>query len=139
MVERQGPWPGAVSPPSGWLPPAPAASPYPYPPPSGLFPRQPVRPVYREPHPIHTAPVLAGIGSTLIWLALFGSIGRDLFSYAWWTLVASVTAWVVAGVLTFVGDRGVATGVAATAGFGLSVATVFVATRWVTTGNWPLW
>jgi hypothetical protein len=104
-----------------------------------LFPGQPVRPVYREPHPVATAPVLAGIGSTLLWLALFGSIGRDLVSYAWWTLVAALTAWVVALVLTVLGDRGVATGVAATAGFGLSVATAFVAARWITTDNWPMW
>jgi hypothetical protein len=137
MVERQGSWPGATPPPSGWVPPAPG--PQPYPSPSGLFPGYPTRPVYREPHPIHTAAVLAGVGSTLLWLALFGSIGRDLVHYAWWTLVASVTAWVVALVLTFLGDRGVATGVAVTAGFGLSVATAFVASRWITTGNWPMW
>jgi hypothetical protein len=137
MVERQGSWPGAESPPSGWVPPAPGPQPYPYP--SGLFPGQPTRPVYREPHPIHAAPVLAGIGSTLLWLALFGGIGRDLVSYAWWTLIAAVTAWAVALVLTFLGDRGVATGVAATAGFGLSVATAFVAARWITTSNWPMW
>jgi hypothetical protein len=147
MVEPQGSWPGATSPP-GWPPVAqqprppagwvPAAS-GPSPSPSGLFPGQPLRPVYREPHPIATAPVLAGIGSTLLWLALFGSIGRDLVSYAWWTLVATVTAWVVALVLTFLGDRGVATGVAVTAGFGLSVAVTFVTIRWITTENWPMW
>jgi hypothetical protein len=152
MVEPQGSWPSATSPPgwppaaqqpgwtparpmppAGWVPTAPPPSP------SGLFPGQPLRPVYREPHPVATAGVLAGVGSTLIWLALFGSIGRDLVSYAWWTLVAAVTAWVVALVLTILGDRGVATGVAATAGFGLSVATAFVATRWITTNNWPMW
>ena len=150
MVEPQGSWTGATAPPGGgpapqqpgWAParPVPPAGWVPAPPsPSGLFPGQPVRPVYREPHPVATAPVLAGIGSTLIWLALFGSIGRDLVSYAWWTLVAAVTAWVVALVLTVLGDRGVATGVAVTAGFGLSVATAFVAARWITTDNWPMW
>jgi hypothetical protein len=169
MVESQGSWPGATSPPGlapaaqqpgwgpagpprgwapaaqqpGWAPagPEPPAGwiPATPPSPSGLFPGHPVRPVYREPHPVATASVLAGIGSTLIWLALFGSIGRDLVSYAWWTLVAAVTAWVVALVLTTLGDRGVATGVAATAGFGLSVAIAFVATRWITTDNWPMW
>jgi hypothetical protein len=139
MVEPQGSWPAAAPPPRGWAPPPATQPPSPYPYPSGLFPGQPTRPVYREPHQIHTAPVLAGIGSTLIWLALFGSIGRDLVSYAWWTLVATVTAWLVALVLTFLGDRGVATGVAATAGFGLSVAAVFVANRWISTDNWPLW
>jgi len=98
-----------------------------------------MRPIYREPHPVAAAPVLAGIGSTLIWLALFGSIGRDLVSYAWWSLVAAVTAWAVALILTVLGDRGVATGIAVTAGFGLSIATVFVATRWIATDNWPMW
>jgi hypothetical protein len=131
----QGAWPGATSPPAGWVP----AAYGPPPSPSGLFPGQQLRPVYREPHPIATAPVLAGIGSTLLWFALFGSIGRDLVSYAWWTLVAAVTAWIVALVLTFLGDRGVATGVAVTAGFGLSVAVTFVAYRWITTDNWPMW
>jgi hypothetical protein len=160
MVERQGPWADPAAPPPGWSPtqpwssarpaawspaaaggssPAQPAAAGPPPHPSGLFPGQPLRPVYREPHPVATAPVLAGIGSTLLWLALFGSIGRDLASYAWWTLVAAVTAWVVALVLTIFGDRGVATGVAVTAGFGLSVATAFVATRWITTYDWPMW
>jgi hypothetical protein len=83
--------------------------------------------------------VLAGIGGTLLWFALFGAIGRDLVSYAWWTIVAAVTAWVVAGVLALLGDRGVAVGVALTAGVGLSVGTLFVAARWITTNDWPLW
>jgi hypothetical protein len=128
MAERQGTWLGGPPPPPG-----------PQPSPSGLFPGQRLRPVYREPHPVAAAPLLAGIGSTLVWLALFGGIGRSLVSYAWWTLVAAVTAWAVAVVLTFLGDRGVATGVAITAGFGLSIAAAFVATRWISTSNWPLW
>jgi hypothetical protein len=99
----------------------------------------PERPYYREPHPVRAAQVLTGIGTTLIWLALFGSIGRDLMSYAWWTVVATVTAWIVAGLLTFFGDRGVAVGVAAASGFGLSVAAAFVATRWINTTDWPMW
>lgn len=137
MVERQGSWPGAAPQPPGWLPP-PGARPA-MPTPSGLFPGQPPRPVYREPHPVGAAPVLAGIGGTLLWFALFGAIGRDLVSYAWWTIVAAVTAWVVAAVLARLGDRGVAVGVALTAGVGLSVGTLFVAARWITTNNWPLW
>ena len=107
--------------------------------PSGLFPGPPPRPVYREEHPITAAPLMAGIGSTLLWLALFGALARDLAGYAWWTLIATVTAWAVAAVLTVLGDRGVATGIAITAGFGLSVASTFVAMRWITTDNWPLW
>ena len=131
MAERHGSWPDAVSPPVGWLPP-PARQqgpPAPY----------PERPFYREPHPVRAAQVLAGIGTTLIWLALFGSIGRDLLSYAWWTVVATVTAWIVAGLLALFGDRGVAVGVAAASGFGLSVAAAFVAARWITTADWPMW
>lgn len=131
MAERPGSWPAAEPPPPGWLP-TPAGT---RPPP----PARPLRPVYREPHPIAAAPVLAGIGSTLLWLALFGSIGRDLFSYAWWTVVATVSAWAVAVVLTVLGDRGVAVGVAMTSGFGLSVAAGFVAHRWLTTNDWPMW
>jgi hypothetical protein len=108
-------------------------------PPSGLFPGQPPRPIYREPHPVGTGAVLAGIGATVVWFALFGSIGRDLLSYAWWTVVAAVTAWAVATVLAIFGDRGVAVGVAITSGFGLSIAAGFVAVRWITTADWPLW
>jgi hypothetical protein len=127
MAERQGSWPNAAPPSPGWMPP-----------PSGLFPG-PARPVYREPHRIGAAAVLAGIGGTLIWFALFGGLARDLVSYAWWTIVAAVTAWVVATVLALLGDRGVAVGVALTAAVGLSVGTFFVAARWIMTNDWPLW
>jgi hypothetical protein len=95
--------------------------------------------VYREPHRIGAVPLLSGMGATLIWLALFGSIGRDLFSYAWWTVAAAVSAWVVALVLTLLGDRGVAVGVAIVGGIGLSVAMGWVATRWIATNDWPMW
>lgn len=133
MAQQQGPWPQAAAPPSGWLPPPTPREP------SGLFPGAPLRPHYREPHAIGTGPVLAGLGAGLSWLVLFGAIGRDLFGYAWWTLFAAVTAWVVAVVLARIGDRGVAVGVAASAGLGWSIATGFVAARWVTTGDWPMW
>ena len=140
MVERQGSWPGAVPPPGGWTPGPPSAPPpVSRPSPSGLFPGQPLRPVYREPHPVGTGAVLAGIGATVVWFALFGSLGRDLLSYAWWTVVAAVTAWAVATVLAIFGDRGVAVGVAVASGFGLSVAAGFVAARWITTVDWPMW
>ena len=135
MDRGNGSWP-AASPQPGWLPAVGGRPPMPAP--SGLFPGPP-RPVYREPHRIAAAPVLAGIGSTLLWFALFGSVGRDLLSYAWWTVVAAVTAWVVATVLALLGDRGVAVGVALTAGLGLSVATFFVAARWISTNDWPMW
>jgi hypothetical protein len=106
--------------------------------PSGLFPGQ-LRPVYREPHPVASGPLLAGFGGTALWFVLFGSIGRDLLSYAWWTVLAAVTAWAVAAVLALLGDRGVAVGVAIAAGLGLSVAMAIVAVRWITTSDWPMW
>ncbi|WP_412737953.1 hypothetical protein [Krasilnikovia sp. MM14-A1259] len=123
MAERQGPWP------------VPAAQSHP----SGLFPGLPPRPVYREPHPVAAGPVLAGIGATVLWFVLFGSLSRDLLTYAWWTVLAAVSAWAVAAALTVLGDRGVAVGVAVTSGFGLSIASIFVAARWITTGDWPMW
>ncbi|MCA2215777.1 hypothetical protein [Jidongwangia harbinensis] len=136
MAERPVQWPAAEPPPPGWLPAsgdqaAPVSGPMP--------PARPAHPIYREPHPVTAAPLLAGIGATALWFALFGAIGRDLFSYAWWTVVAAVSAWVVAAVLTVLGDRGVAVGVAVTSGVGLSVAGGFVAFRWITTSDWPMW
>jgi hypothetical protein len=141
MVERQGSRPGASPPPGSWTPASPPAPPSMSrpPSPSGLFPGQPLRPIYREPHPVGTGAVLAGIGATAVWFALFGSIGRDLLSYAWWTVVAAITAWAAATVLAILGDRGVAVGVALTSGFGLSIAAGFVAVRWITTADWPMW
>jgi hypothetical protein len=129
MTEWQGFRPGATPPP----PPVPARTP------SGLFPGQPLRPVYREPHPVRSGAVMAGIGATVVWFALFGSIGRDLVSYAWWTVVAAVTAWIVSTVLALLGDRGVAVGVAVTSSLGLSIAAAVVAHRWIATDDWPLW
>jgi hypothetical protein len=130
-------------PPYGGPPPGPVGQPFPpvMPPPhtSGLFPGQPLRPFYREPHPVGAGPMLLGVAVTVIWLALFGALGDGLNSYTWWTLTGALGAWAVAVVLTLSGDRGVATGVAITAGFGLSVAVGFVAARWITTYNWPLW
>src|SRR3954447_16243240 len=111
---------------------------WPRPHPTGL-PIQPARPVYQEPHPVAGASVLAGVGATVIWFALFGAIGRNLPEYAWWTIVATLTAWAVALVLAVLGDRGVAAGVAVTAGLGMPVATLCVATSWIATNNWPLW
>jgi hypothetical protein len=128
MAEQHGSWPAAAQPPPGWLPDRPAPPPGP-----------PARPVYREPHAITVAPLLSGLGATLVWFALFGSIGRDLAGYAWWTLTAALSAWVVAAVLAVLGDRGVATGVALASGVGLSIAAGFVAVRWVSTNDWPLW
>jgi hypothetical protein len=133
MAERQGLWPAAELPPPGWLPASADVRP------PAVLPPQPPRPVYREPHPVRLGQLFAGIGAATVWFALFGSIGRDLFGYAWWTVAAAVSAWAVALVLSVLGDRGVAIGVALTAGLGLSVAGALVALRWITTNDWPLW
>jgi hypothetical protein len=126
----------AERPPPGWTQESAGARP---PSPSGLFPGAPLRPFYREAHPVGAAAVLAGMGSGLLWFALFGSIGRDLVGYAWWTLAAAVSAWLVALILTVLGDRGVAVGVAIVSGIGWSVAMGFVAVRWITANDWPMW
>ena len=147
MTEGYSSWPAAPPPPP--VPHAVAERPVPpggYPnpaaaytrPPSGLFPG-PSRPVYREPHPITAASVLAGLGATLLWFGLFGGLAHGLAEYAWWTIVAAVTAWAVAFVLSILGDRGVAIGVAIAGGVGLSIAMAFVGARWITTYDWPLW
>ena len=132
MAEQHGSWPGAAQPPVGWLPGRP-------PPPRGLLPGPPPRPIYREPHPVSAGPLLAGAGAALVWFTLFGALGRDLISYAWWTIAAAISAWAVAAVLAVLGDRGTATGVALVGGLGLSIAAGVVAVRWITTSDWPLW
>ena len=138
MAEQRGPWSTTGSPPPGFTPtdyrPPPPARP-----PSGLFPGGPVRPSYREPHPIGLGSLLAGLGAGLAWLALFGALGRDLSGYAWWTSIAAVVAGLVAVVLARVGDRGVAVGVAISAGIGWSVAVASVVARWIDTYDWPMW
>jgi hypothetical protein len=106
---------------------------------SGLFPGGPRRPTYREPHSIGAGGLLAGLGAGFLWLTLFGFLGGDLPGYAWWTIIAAVTAWIVAVLLAFLGDRGVAVGVAISAGLGWSIAAGFVVARWVSTNDWPLW
>ncbi|MEU8816077.1 hypothetical protein [Actinoplanes sp. NPDC048796] len=88
---------------------------------------------------MNAGPLLAGIGSAALWMVLFGTLGRDLASYAWWTILAAISAWGVAVVLTYLGDRGVAVGVALSSGLGLSIALAFVGARWITTEDWPLW
>lgn len=133
MVDLHGSWPGAAPPPPGWVPPGQARPPAEAP--AGL----PPRPRFREPHRIGAGPLLAGLGAGAFWVGLFGALGRDLFSYAWWTVLAAVTAWAVAAVLSILGDRGAAVGVAASAGLGWSVAVGFVAARWISSGDWPLW
>ncbi|MET8042088.1 hypothetical protein ABZU25_14655 [Micromonospora sp. NPDC005215] len=108
--------------------------------PSGLFPAgPPSRPTYREPHPVTGGGVATGGGAAATWLLLFGLLGTDVTSYAWWTVLAGLLAWLTALVLVRYGDRGVATGVAIVTAGGWSIAAAVVAVRWATSGDWPLW
>ncbi|MEU8182989.1 hypothetical protein AB0B85_05220 [Micromonospora sp. NPDC049044] len=108
--------------------------------PSGLFPAgPPSRPTYREPHPVTGGGVAAGGGAATTWLLLFGLLGTDVMSYAWWTVLAGLLAWLTALVLVRYGDRGVAAGVAIVTAGGWSIAAAVVAVRWATSGDWPLW
>jgi hypothetical protein len=145
VTDGYGGWQTAGPPPFAQPPPfAPPQQPQPpgsglAKPPSGLFPGAMPRPVYREPHPVRLGPLFAGLAATAVWFALFGALGHNLMTYAWWTIVASVTAWLVALVLGLLGDRGVAVGIALAAGLGLSIAMGFVAMKWIVTYDWPLW
>ena len=76
---------------------------------------------------------------TVVWLAFFGLLGRDLAGYAWWTAGSAAVAWLAALALSRLGDRGVAVGIALVTAFGVGIAATAVAARWATTGNWPLW
>ncbi|WP_233604665.1 hypothetical protein [Micromonospora sp. HM5-17] len=111
--------------------------------PSGLFPSgpppRPARPTYREPHPVRLGAVAAGAGGALLWLLTFGLLAHDLRGYLWWTLLAGTVAWLVALVLTWRGDRGVAVGVATVVAVGWTVAAILLALRWRSSGDWPLW
>ncbi|MGC4876878.1 hypothetical protein ACLQ26_11550 [Micromonospora sp. DT43] len=108
--------------------------------PSGLFPAgPPTRPTFREPHPVTGGGVAVGGGAAAAWLLLFGLLGTDVVSYAWWTVVAGLLAWLTALVLVRYGDRGVATGVAIVTAGGWSIAAAVVAVRWATSADWPLW
>lgn len=133
MADRQVSWPVAAPPPPGYVPPRDLPQPAP------LLSGLPPRPVYREPHPVSAGPVISGLAATTVWFVLFGSLGSDLGSYAWWTIGAALVAWAVAVVLALLGDRGVAVGVAAASGVGLSIALLVVALRWIATQDWPLW
>jgi hypothetical protein len=94
--------------------------------------------MYREPHPIRAAAVLSGLGAGALWMLLFGLLAGSVRSYAWLSLVAGGIAWLVSMVLALFGDRGVAVGVAISAGAGLAIATLVVVAMWGATG-WPLW
>src|SRR5215467_5951432 len=112
--------PYGARPPAGYPPPAPGWPAYRQP--SGLFPSRTNRPTYREPFPAGQGSVMSGAGVGALWMLLFALIGRDVSSYCWWSIGAALTAWLGAFALARNGDRGVAAGVAMSAGFGLAVA-----------------
>lgn len=96
------------------------------------------RPTYREPHPIRAGAVWAGIGGASVWFLFFALLATSARSYAWSTIVAGVTAGLAAAVLNRYGDRGVALGIAVTSAFGVSIAGLLVAVRYLS-GDWILW
>jgi hypothetical protein len=122
--------------PRAYREPPPAESPWRLP--SGLFPSGPPRPTYREPHPVRLGAIGAGAGATTLWLALLGMVASGARGYAWATLVGGLLAAAVALVLARFGDRGVATGIALAAGFGVAVPMGLVLVRWIE-GSWLLW
>jgi hypothetical protein len=107
--------------------------------PSGLFPGSgPPRPAFREPLPARAGRVAIGVLAGTLWMALFALMAGGARSYAWWTIIAALLAFPVTVVLLRFGDRGVAVGVAASTGIGLSVAGLVVAMR-ALDGGWLLW
>lgn len=132
--------PGWAPPPVGWAPtpvghhPPPMFHPLPAPP-----PMPPPRPTYREPHPVRPGAIAVGALATALWLLLTGLLGQDLRGYALATLASGAVAWGVAVILAWLGDRGVAAGIALAMSAGWSIVTVAIATHWAATGSWPLW
>ncbi len=98
----------------------------------------PARPEYREPHPVRSRAVWAGIGATALWFVMFGAVSWSVPVYAWSAFVAAVLALLGALALARYGDRGVAVGVAGTTGVGLGVAGIVVMVNAIG-GNWLLW
>jgi hypothetical protein len=82
--------------------------------------------------------VLVGAAATAAGLLLFGLLGSSARGYIWLTVAVAVVAWLVALLLARYGDRGVAVGVAISAGIGIAISFVLVVARWFTSG-WPLW
>lgn len=147
----RGPWPGAAVPPPAGYPPghprpapppgwaaAPGWRPGPAWPQPGVPWGLPSRPYYREPHPIRARSVWAGIGSTVVWFGMFAAISWSARAYAWSTVVAAVLALLAAVALLRFGDRGVAVGVAATAGCCLGIAGIVTVVS-AFSGHWLLW
>ena len=115
-----GQWQGALKPPAFVMPSA-------------------ERPTYREPYPVRSGAVWAGLGAGALWMLLFAlqgtSSGR---AHAWFTIAGGLLAWAVAMLLAKVGDRGVAVGVAIASGIGVAI-TGLVVVFTAFGGHWLLW
>ena len=96
------------------------------------------RPTYREPLPVRSGMVWAGIGVGTLWMLLFGLQASSTRSYAWLSIVAALLAWCVAVVLMRFGDRGVAVGVTLATGIGLAIPAT-IAFAELANGHWLLW
>jgi hypothetical protein len=97
------------------------------------------RPTYREPFPVRSGPVWAGLGAGALWMLLFALQGvSGTRAYAWFTIVGGVLAWAAAMLLAKLGDRGVAVGVAVAGGIGVAIAGLVVVIEGFT-GHWILW
>ncbi|MBB5871172.1 hypothetical protein F4553_004551 [Allocatelliglobosispora scoriae] len=107
--------------------------------PSGLLPMGPRRPTLREPTPVRSWAILAGLVGGGVWLLAFGQIAGDLAGYAWWTLVGGLLAWVAAIVLARFGDRGAAAGISLAVAIGWSTTAVAIVATWANSGDWPMW
>lgn len=98
-----------------------------------------VRPTYREPFPVRSGPVWAGLGAGALWMLLFALQGTSSSrAYAWFTIVGGLLAWAAAMLLARLGDRGVAVGVAIASGIGVSIAGLVVVIE-AFSGHWILW
>ncbi|MGA8117543.1 MAG: hypothetical protein WCA46_28225 [Actinocatenispora sp.] len=98
----------------------------------------PARPEYREPHPVRSGAVWAGLGCAALWFVMFAAVSWNLRAYVWGAVIAGVLALVTSLVLARYGDRGVAVGIAGATGVGLGIAGVIVLSS-ALNGHWLLW
>jgi hypothetical protein len=96
------------------------------------------RPRYREPLPVRPARVVLGMLVGAAWMALASSQVAKATFFCWSMFVAGIVAGSVAVLLSRIGDRGAAAGVAIAAALGVCVATLVVVVSWAH-GNWLLW
>ncbi|HEY7174860.1 MAG TPA: hypothetical protein VH442_08080 [Micromonosporaceae bacterium] len=106
--------------------------------PPRLIPPRSHRPIYREPFAARPGAVVIGAAAGALWMLLFGLLGHNVRTYCWWSIGAAIAAWGASAVVARSGDRGVAAGVALSAGVGLAIVASVIISRWAG-GHWPLW